>query len=84
MSLDKNSFTIIETLLSIIIFSAIVGTFFKILTIKENKINIQDINTQIKEEKYIKILKDGKSENLLINTQSLKSNKYHLLKYSLK
>ena len=37
MSLVKNSFTIIETLLSIIIFSAIVGTFFKILTIKENK-----------------------------------------------
>lgn len=82
MSLAKNSFSLLETLLSIIILSLVVSGFFNILTINENKTDDILIFTQ-KTPVKIHIIKDKIKQTLTINKQEVKNNSYTLVKYSL-
>ena len=82
MSLAKNSFSLLETLLSIIILSLVVSGFFNILTINENKTDDILIFTQ-KTPVKIHIIKDKIKQTLSVNKQEVKNNSYTLVKYSL-
>lgn len=86
MSLAKNSFTIIETILSILILSLIVGAFFKILTIKNtniNSISLENLEKQNKKIHYINIYKNNNKEKIKVYIQELKNNNIKLTKYTL-
>ena len=82
MSLAKNSFSLLETLLSIIILSLVVSGFFNILTINENKTDDILIFTQ-KTPVKIHIINDKIKQTLSVNKQEVKNNSYTLVKYSL-
>ena len=82
MSLAKNSFSLLETLLSIIILSLVVSGFFNILTINEKKTDDILIFSQ-KTSVKIHIIKDKIKQTLTINKQEMKNNSYTLVKYSL-
>lgn len=82
MSLDKNSFSLLETLLSIIILSLVVSGFFNILTINETKSSDTLIFTQ-KTSVKLHIIKDDIKETIQVNKQEEKSNSYTLVKYTL-
>ncbi len=82
MSLGKNSFSLLETILSIIILSLVVSGFFNILTIKETKTTKTAIFSQ-KTPVKIHIIKDKIKETILVNKQEEKNNSYTLVKYTL-
>ena len=82
MSLAKNSFSLLETLLSIIILSLVVSGFFNILTINEQKTDDILIFSQ-KTPVKIHIIKDKIKQTLNVNKQEVKNNSYVLVKYSL-
>jgi len=96
--LDKNSFTLFETLISIFILSIIIVGFSKntnydnfdkeymLLNEIENSFNIKNYNSNFtKSQKTIKIIKnDIEEENLLVNQILYHDDKIKLLKYESK
>ncbi|PHR71474.1 MAG: hypothetical protein COA66_09060 [Arcobacter sp.] len=78
----KNSFSLLETLLSIIILSLVVSGFFNILTINEQKTDDILIFSQ-KTPVKIHIIQDKIKQTLNVNKQEVKNNSYVLVKYSL-
>ena len=82
MSLDKSSFSLLETLLSIIILSLVVSGFFNILTIKQDK-TAGILSYSQKTPVKIHIIKDNVKQMFQVNKQDLTNDSYTLIKYSL-
>lgn len=81
MSLVKSSFTLIETIISIILLSIIVSSFFKILSINSN--NNEDF-TYSNKTVFLSVYKNDIKEKLLVNIEEKRTSSIYLKKYSLK
>ncbi len=96
--MDKNSFTLFETLISIFLLSIIIVGFSKssnydnfdeeymLLNEIENSFNIKNYNSNFsKSTKTIKIIKNGtEEETLLVNQIAYENKKIKLKKYEIK
>jgi len=82
MSLDKNSFSLLETLFSLFILSLSVSIFFKILTLEitNKKEEVQSIKKTLTQ---VRIYKNQKTSFLPVYKKDLYYSNYSLFKYEL-
>ena len=90
----KSSITLFETIVSLLILMVIVGGFLKIpynnyedeeffnsLNELENSFATKDYRYFLKQEEFLKIIKDGKEEIIKVDKYGFKNEKINVFKY---